>query len=139
MVEVKPASPLMIRDPNHINIDHVRHLVSICLRLENLTSPSTIILSPSTTITTTPLSPRLLASPQSGSIDERNGGMIKRSSPPPAFLGPAVREDMTDEELSLIIESLTTRIENSVSTLVNTDEKIIPTEGRKEADKDYSS
>lgn len=38
---------------------------------------------------------------------------------PPAHLGPQIRDDMSDEELAVILESLTTRMENSLSTLVS--------------------
>lgn len=42
------------------------------------------------------------------------------SVPPPMMhLGPHIRDDMTDEELCVVIESLVTRIENSMSTLVS--------------------
>ncbi len=48
----------------------------------------------------------------------QNGGGGIKSMPPP-HLGPTIKEDMTDDELGIIIESLTTRIENSMSTLVS--------------------
>jgi hypothetical protein len=38
---------------------------------------------------------------------------------PPAHLGPVIRDEMTDEDLVVIIESLTTRAENCMSTLVS--------------------
>jgi hypothetical protein len=55
--------------------------------------------------------PKDVASPR------RRGQVLKFS--PPAHLGPQIRDDMTDEELAVIIESLTTRIENCLSTLVS--------------------
>jgi hypothetical protein len=55
--------------------------------------------------------PRDVASPR------KRGQALKFS--PPAHLGPQIRDDMTDEELAVIIESLTTRIENCLSTLVS--------------------
>jgi adenylate cyclase len=38
---------------------------------------------------------------------------------PVVHLGPQIKDDMTDEELAVIIESLTTRVENCMSTLVS--------------------
>lgn len=107
-VEVQ-APPPFIRAPNYINVDEVRQMVSICLRLEVLTSPAQQQLS----------SPRSLASPvmtdNTSSLQTR---MVRRSATP-VLLGPNVKDDMTDEELGVIIESLTTRIENCLSTLVS--------------------
>lgn len=76
-------------------------MVAICLRLEALTSPAQ-------------QSNSILASPV---MDSAIQTRVARRSP--IHLGPAIRDDMTDEELGIIIESLTTRIENCLSTLVS--------------------
>jgi len=73
-----------------IDIEEVKELSLLTLRLEALCSTSVTIASP------------------------RKGHPVQ----PNALLGPTIREEMNDEELGVIIESLTTRIENSMSTLV---------------------
>ncbi len=43
---------------------------------------------------------------------------MRMRMPPAVFLGPSIRDDMGDEELMLILESLAARLENALSTLV---------------------
>ncbi|WVQ75607.1 hypothetical protein IAR50_005235 [Cryptococcus sp. DSM 104548] len=79
-----------------IDVEQVHQLSNITLRLEAVCS-----YSPST-----PASPG--ESPQSTG---------KRIPVPPSYLGPSIKEEMSDEELAVIVESLVGRIENAVSTL----------------------
>ncbi|KIR42048.1 adenylate cyclase [Cryptococcus deuterogattii 99/473] len=76
-----------------VDIDQVCQLSDIALRLEAVCSYNP-----------TPSSPG--ASPK-----------VMRLHPPASYLGPTIREDMNDEELWTIIESLVGRIENAMSTL----------------------
>lgn len=155
-VEVQPAS--RFTEPRQIDIDQVRQLVMLCLRLEALSSGAFAMSSTSSTTspgtmisksrTASPMqSPRLgvgalddtlgtsagavsqqavALSPSHNRLSNTPGRQGKRTqtapmSPgaPPLFLGPHVRDDMTDEELCVVIESLVTRIENSMSSLVS--------------------
>ncbi|KAK4684783.1 hypothetical protein P7C73_g5383, partial [Tremellales sp. Uapishka_1] len=70
-----------------IDIDEVRQLAMLCLRLEALSA----------------LQPKSSTS------------ALKVL--PPVHLGPVIKQEMTDEELCVIIDSLTTRMENAMSTL----------------------
>ena len=106
-----------------IDIDQVHELAALALRLEALSAihhrPS-----PQSQLSHTPGSPA--GSPGAG-LDPSPKTLTVRPPPttasqqlvPPSYLGPSIRGDMTDEELSLIIDSLTTRIENTMSTLVS--------------------
>ncbi|KIR98883.1 adenylate cyclase [Cryptococcus deuterogattii 2001/935-1] len=76
-----------------VDIDQVCQLSDIALRLEAVCSYNP-----------TPSSPG--ESPK-----------VMRLHPPASYLGPTIREDMNDEELWTIIESLVGRIENAMSTL----------------------
>lgn len=105
-------------EPRHIDIEQVRELSALALRLEALSAahhrvqpqpqpPQSPGVSPAAAVEASPkaLTVRPPHSPQTHT--------------PPAYLGPAIREEMTDDELTIIIESLTTRIENTMSTLVS--------------------
>lgn len=108
---VEKADPRsLITGPRTIDIEEVRELSKLVLRLEAL-SAVTDAHSPSSP----PLvSPTIEMTPSRRTHTTRNLRL-----PPPGFLGPHIRDDMNDEELAAIIESLTTRIENSTSTLVS--------------------
>jgi adenylate cyclase len=114
---VEVADPRAIRNESRlIDIDQVRELSTLILRLEALSAASPPQL-PSSPV----LSPTSPTSPRTPSTRSQTVPITQSSHPvtvPPAFLGPAIREEMTDEELTMIIESLTTRAENSMSTLV---------------------
>jgi adenylate cyclase len=88
-----------------IDIEQVRELSTLILRLEALSAAQ-------------PHSPP--SDPTSPKIGSARLAVTASShgTTPPSFLGPCIRDDMTDEELTLIIESLTTRAENTVSTMV---------------------
>lgn len=109
------AAPVYVREPNIISADEVRQLVLVCLRLEALTSPAapTSPPSPPRNIST----PMLMSSPSMEPASPP--AKTTRRLTPPLHLGPTIKDDMTDEELSIIVESLTTRIENSFSTMVS--------------------
>ncbi|OCF34239.1 adenylate cyclase [Kwoniella heveanensis BCC8398] len=117
-----------------IDIEQVRELSSLTLRLEavcNLghTSP------PSSPSAPTAHTRELTGSGHAhthahGSANANAGGtnrdrerdhsqtVSKKGTPPPhVHLGPVIKEDMSDEELLIIIESLTGRVENALSTL----------------------
>lgn len=105
-VEVHDARAV-VAEPRQIDIEEVRELSKLVLRLEavsaaNLPVPGSPVMSP--TMEMTP---------------SRRSNMRGVRLPPPVYLGPNIKDDMTDDELSLIIESLTTRLENTMSTLVS--------------------
>lgn len=115
---VEVADPRAIRNESRlIDIDQVRELSVLILRLEALSAapsirrPASPVLSP--TSPTSPRTPSVRSPPGPVGPPTAQNPLI-----PPAYLGPSIREEMTDEELTLIIESLTTRAENSMSTLV---------------------
>ncbi|KIR31680.1 adenylate cyclase [Cryptococcus deuterogattii MMRL2647] len=91
-VEVNDARKAAERQRS-VDIDQVCQLSDIALRLEAVCSYNP-----------TPSSPG--ESPK-----------VMRLHPPASYLGPTIREDMNDEELWTIIESLVGRIENAMSTL----------------------
>ncbi|EIW72154.1 hypothetical protein TREMEDRAFT_26067, partial [Tremella mesenterica DSM 1558] len=95
-VEVGDHRPLA--PTRQIDIDQVRQLSLIVLRLENLS---------------------VNTKPNGSSGGMAIGTEIQRwkLKPPVAHLGPQIREEMTDEELCLVVESLVTRAENCLSTL----------------------
>lgn len=134
-VEVQPT-PLY--HPRHIDIEEVRRLVSICLRLEQVSSgqprspPQSPHLSHSPMLPRSPVSPMRESSlvhtvPLGAPITPMASRVHRQSfhiDDPPVrrhnlHLGPVIREDMTDEELVLVIESLVTRLENSMSSIVS--------------------
>ena len=127
----------------YIDVDNVRELSMLALRLETICSSQQTSVTPSSPPTSPKVqSPRmvngsLVASPRAEHSPTRNGpspkstltvapGMEKTHSRktrktkllPDASLGPAIGDDMGDQELLVVIESLSTRIENSMSTLV---------------------
>jgi hypothetical protein len=56
-----------------------------------------------------------------GLIRRQNTASAVGQDPLPAvYLGPQIREDMTDDELLVVMESLVTRMENSLSSIVST-------------------
>ncbi|WVQ83638.1 hypothetical protein IAT38_005780 [Cryptococcus sp. DSM 104549] len=76
-----------------IDIDQVHQLASIVLRLEALCT----------------------IAPASPGESSQTGAVVLAT--PPSYLGPTIREDMSDEELGIIMESLVGRLENTMSTL----------------------
>lgn len=100
-VEVNDARKAAERQRS-VDIDQVCQLSDIVLRLEAVCSCNP-----------TPSSPG--ESPK-----------VMRLHPPASYLGPTIREDMNDEELWTIIESLVGRIENAMSTLVSRGHLICP-------------
>ncbi|WVN89993.1 uncharacterized protein L203_105224 [Cryptococcus depauperatus CBS 7841] len=78
-----------------IDLEQVHQLANIALRLEAVCTCN-------------------LKSEFSG---EASPSRPARMSIPPSFLAPSIREDMIDEELYTIVESLVGRIENAMSTL----------------------
>lgn len=98
-----------------IDLDDLRQLVQICLHLENIAATPTADQQP--VCTASPSSPKLSEGHPTESM-----GLVKRKTPTnltPAFLGPRIAEEMTDDELVLILSSVTGRIENAISTLVS--------------------
>lgn len=93
-VEVNDARKSAERQRS-VDIDQVCQLSDIALRLEAVCSYNPTPSSPGDT-------------PTAG---------VMRLHPPASYLGPSIREDMNDEELWTIIESLVGRIENAMSTL----------------------
>lgn len=96
-----------------IDIEQVRELSTLILRLEALSAAHH---NPPHTAPPDPTSPKLGSARLA--VTTSTQAQSQTLTAPPSFLGPCIREDMTDEELTLIIESLTTRAENTVSTLV---------------------
>ena len=95
-----------------IDIEQVKELSALVLRLEALSAAQH---NPPAAPPSDPTSPK----PGSARLAVTTSSQqVPQVSRPPSFLGPCIREDMTDEELTLIIESLTTRAENTMSTLV---------------------
>jgi adenylate cyclase len=94
-----------------IDIEQVKELSTVILRLEALSAAQP------TPVPSMPISP---GGPTSPRTPTARPAVIHPAQPvvPPAYLGPCIREDMTDEELTLIIESLATRAENAMSTMV---------------------
>lgn len=105
-VEVHDARTI-VAEPRQIDIDEVRELSKLVLRLEAL----------SATQPTVPGSPAM--SPSMEMTPSRRSHTRGVRLLPPTYLGPNIKDEMDDEELSLIIESLTTRLENTLSTLVS--------------------
>ena len=101
---------LSFSGPRSIDIDEVRTLAQLTLRLEAMCSALCTSLAPQSPVV--PLSSGLESNVSKRSQQNEVKSMI------PSYLGPAIREEMHDEELSMIIDSLTTRIENCVSTMV---------------------
>lgn len=95
-VEVNDARKSAERQRS-VDIDQVYQLSDIALRLEAVCCYNPTPSSPGDT-------------PTAG---------VMRLHPPASYLGPSIREDMNDEELWTIIESLVGRIENVMSTLVS--------------------
>ncbi|ODN77508.1 hypothetical protein L202_04679 [Cryptococcus amylolentus CBS 6039] len=79
-----------------IDVEQVHQLSAIALRLEAVCSYSP----------PAPTSPGVSPQP-----------VVQRMPVPPSYLGPSIKEEMSDEELAVIVESLVGRIENAVSTL----------------------
>ena len=102
-----------------IDIDQVHELAALTLRLEAL---SAVHHRPTPQVPQTPGtpagSPGLDPSPKTLTVRAPPSTASQHLVPPP-YLGPSIRGDMTDDELSIIIDSLTTRIENTMSTLVS--------------------
>lgn len=92
-----------------IDIEQVRELSTLILRLEALSAAH------HTPHSLDPTSPKI----GSARLAVTTSTSQSHFPAPPSFLGPCIRDDMTDEELTLIIESLTTRAENTVSTMVS--------------------
>lgn len=141
VTEVKITVPRM----RLIDIEQVRQLSKLVLRLEAVSSGSSstsaaaagpgasapgmasrqtsrqVAASPTPS---RPVSPRLDAvvsaplSPTAVSRRMQHGPSRGVRLPPPSYLGPRIEEDMGDEELEGIIEALTGRAENCLSTLV---------------------
>lgn len=96
-----------------IDIEQVKELSTLVLRLEALSAAQhnpPIPAPPSD-----PTSPKIGSARLAVTTSTQS---VPQMTSPPSYLGPCIREDMTDEELTLIIESLTTRAENTMSTLV---------------------
>lgn len=102
-----------------IDIDELRQLVQVCLRLEAVSAAAHQVpmLRPTSPASLT-TSPSQKALTRSGSVKRTNTAPL-----PPigaaAFLGPRISEEMSDEELVGAFMSITGRIENSISTLVS--------------------
>ena len=96
--------------PRLIDIDEVRELSKLTLRLESLCSAQHAPESPGTPIVAD--SPAMESTPSKRSYPKA----IKPQ--PPLHLGPSIKDEMSDEDLAGIVESLTTRIENCLSTMV---------------------
>lgn len=126
-IEVNDLRKVAIRQ---IDIEEVRELSSLTLRLEAICSlasnPPLFTTSPthSPKLSPVPLSPMSLNAEHRMQQQQQQQHVASSSiqglgTAPPAHLGPTIREEMTDEDLAVIIESLTTRIENAMSTLVS--------------------
>jgi adenylate cyclase len=96
-----------------IDIEQVKELSTLVLRLEALSAAQHH--PPHTAPPFDPTSPKLGSARLAVTTSSQAQAQVLT---PPSYLGPCIREDMTDEELTIIIESLTTRAENTVSTLV---------------------
>jgi adenylate cyclase len=95
-----------------IDIEQVKELSTLVLRLEALSAAQH---NPPPPPPSDPTSPKLGSARLAVTTSSQQVPQVTR---PPSYLGPCIREDMTDEELTIIIESLTTRAENTMSTLV---------------------
>jgi adenylate cyclase len=106
----KADSRSLITGPRSIDIEEVRELSKLVLRLEALSSVVDAHAPSSSPL----VSPTIEMTPSRRTHTTRGFRL-----PPQSFLGPHIKEDMNDEELAVVIESLTTRIENVTSTLVS--------------------
>lgn len=95
-VEVKTAKLYGGEEDRILGLEELRQLVSVCFRLEALTVDK-------------------VSSERQDLADIPAGKIFQHSS----FHGPRLHDDMSDEDLLAITESLTARIANSVSTLVS--------------------
>ncbi|WWC91945.1 uncharacterized protein L201_006897 [Kwoniella dendrophila CBS 6074] len=119
-----------------IDIEQVKELSSITLRLESLCNLGSLLSndvlesnsslkslsppsSPNINITTSGNTDRELSLQRRDTNPNTSTTTHKGKSPLPinVNLGPVIRDDMNDEELLIIIESLTGRCENALSTL----------------------
>ena len=110
-VEVNAPRSLPMIGPRLIDIDEVRELSKLTLRLEALCSQT------ATSGPVSPISPLTATTSMEMTPSKRIAKGVR--IPPPSHLGPAIREEMSDSDLAEIVESLTTRIENCTSTLVS--------------------
>jgi hypothetical protein len=125
---VEVIDPRAAAIQRQIDIEEVRTLVLLTLRLEALCSTTSVPPIPM------PTSPTLESSAQvngHGEVSSPRRQIARQASIPfdarakagstlpPTYLGPNVSDASTDEELARVIESLTTRIENALSTLVS--------------------
>jgi hypothetical protein len=96
-----------------ISLDEVKQLVVLCVRLESLSAGEVF-------------GNRLDAADDSASLTEAAAIKQQAARWHAAYtFGPTVSAEMTDEELTAIIESLTTRIENAMSTLVSEERGVL--------------
>lgn len=111
----------LIREPRHIDIDEVRELSKLVLRLEALCHPppSPAHKSPPTSPSVPQLGAAMDLTPSKMTFGPGASKIVGVKLPPQTFLGPRISEDMGDEELSFVIDSLTGRAENCMSTLVS--------------------
>jgi adenylate cyclase len=127
-VEVADTRSLIV-EHRLIDIDEVRSLAKLVLRLEALCSTAPAMGSSNVThdflnpakSPTSPIS-NTSALPSPGLEMTPSKRVVTRNLmrvAPPAYLGPHIREDMNDDELATIIESMTTRMENAMSSLVS--------------------
>ena len=116
---VEVADPRSLLPARQIDIEEVRELCHVVLRLEQLCAyqQQQYLEPPSPNPSSPRLPPSALKEPMAS---KRQTLMLSRPKHvPPAYLGPHIRDDMDDDELMAIIESLTTRLENSMATLVS--------------------
>nr|XP_031860394.1 uncharacterized protein CI109_004284 [Kwoniella shandongensis]KAA5527466.1 hypothetical protein CI109_004284 [Kwoniella shandongensis] len=113
-VEVNDARKLA-EEERVIDIEKVRQLANITLRLEAICSmkPDNVTSMGTGSPPTSPTSAHSFQKEVSSAVVR---GKTKLGTPP-IHLGPTIRQDMSDEELTVIIESLTGRVENAMSTL----------------------
>ena len=139
-VEVNDPRSL-IAGPRQIDINEVRDLVKVVLRIEavcNMSSLASAHVAPGSPV---PNSPVATMSPLSPTLGNAGAGLETTSTrrnhahtnsdsqivahhrgvrlPPPAYLGPSIQDEMGDEELLVVVESLTTRLENAMSSIVS--------------------
>ena len=109
-VEVNGVRAVVKTGPRLIDIDEVRDLSKLTLRLEALCSAQHAPDLPGT--------PIVAGSPALESTPSKRSHTKTIKPQPPSHLGPSIKDEMSDDDLAGIIESLTTRIENCLSTMV---------------------
>ena len=120
---VEVADPRSMVVPQRlVDLDEIRALIKIVLRLESICSNIHACQAATATSPRAPQHPGSTGVPHAPGMELAPSRRPYRSGvrlPPAMHLGPTVHENMGDDELLLVVESLTTRLENSMSSLAS--------------------